>query len=317
VLRGLRALFDLSDDVEVTVECNPTSLDEHIASDLADAGVTRLSVGTQSLREDQLRFLGRLHDPEGAVRAVTAARSTGLRVSTDVIFGLPDQPVDDAVEQVRTLASLGLEHLSCYQLTIEAGTRFGELARRGRLPRADDGAVAEAFLAIDVELESHGLAHYEISNYARPGQESRHNVGYWTGLEYVGLGCGAYGFVRGDTDGRASGTRYRNDVQPDRYIEKTTRLRPAICEDDGLTESCETLDALILLRERIMLGLRLRDGFDLTKAGQELGLDPWTSERTRTIEWLEARGRLLRRGSNLVLPKEQWLFADDTAARLF
>ncbi len=300
VLSGIRSRARVTDDVEVTVECNPTSLDTERAKALADVGVGRVSIGTQSLRQDQLTYLGRLHDPSGARRAVEAALATVPRVSTDLIFGLPDQSPEDAREQATSLADMGLSHVSCYQLTIEPGTRFGELAKRGRLPLADEGAVAESFLAIDEALAGRGLAHYEISNYARPGEEARHNLGYWRGEEYVGLGCAAYGYARG--------ARYRNPIDPRKYVQGASTATEV---------SREPLDALALLRERIMLGLRLATGFDIDAAGRELGIDPWTADRTRETERLTARGRLVHEGSVLRIPRDAWLFTDDTAARLF
>lgn len=315
VLAAVRARFDVAPDLEVTVECNPTSLDTTRARALVDAGVDRLSIGTQSLRANELQYLGRLHDPAGALASIDAAIAAGVpRVSTDLIFGLPDQSAEDARSQALALADRGLLHLSCYQLTIEPGTRFGELARRGRLPLADDGRVAEAFLAIDEALAGRGLAHYEISNYAAPGHEARHNLGYWRGGEYLGLGCGAYGFVR-----RAgSAIRYRNAIDPAKYMDATRTTRDdAVGEGDGLSITSERLDGETLLRERIMLGLRLAGGLDVDAAARELGVEPWPDERRRSADRLVARGRLARDGSRLFIPPREWLWADDTAARLF
>ena len=171
VLEGVRRLFGLSERVEVTVECNPTSLDEDRARALLDVGVNRLSIGVQSLTDERLRYLGRLHDAAGARTAVLGALAAGVpRVSTDLIFGLPDQSPAEARREALELADLGVAHLSAYQLTIEPGTRFGELARRGRLPLADDGQVADSFLAIDEALRARGFRHYEISNPRRPGK---------------------------------------------------------------------------------------------------------------------------------------------------
>jgi oxygen-independent coproporphyrinogen-3 oxidase len=307
VLEGIRGALPCEPSVEVTVECNPTSLDGAAAAALRDAGVNRLSIGTQSLRADQLRYLGRLHDPEGARTAIRAAVASGIpRISTDLIFGLPDQTPEDASLQAGALADLGLSHLSCYQLTIEPGTRFGELAKRGRLPRADDGVVADSFVAIDEALKGRGLGHYEISNYARPGEEARHNLGYWRGEEYVGLGCGAFGFLRRTEDGVTRGTRYRNTPDPKRYM-----------EGGRAHETEEELDGEALLRERIMLGLRLAVGFDLGAAAQDLGVDGWTEARSRAARRLEGQGRIVREGNMLRIPSGGWIWADDTAARLF
>ncbi len=304
--------------LEVTVECNPTSLDEERARALQGVGVNRLSIGVQSLRDDRLRFLGRLHDARGAAAAVRGAIRAGVpRVSADLIFGLPGQSPAEARDEALELAELGVAHLSCYQLTIESGTRFGELARRGRLPLADDGAVAEAFLAIDEALTGRGFRHYEISNYARPGEEARHNLGYWRGDEYLGVGCGAYGFVRGPRV-PAQGVRWRNAVIPERYVEATRAMRSnVIGEGDGLSESTEELDAQTLLRERIMLGLRIEGGIDLDAAAKELETAGFTPERHQAAGWLEARGRIERRGATLRIPRSSWLWTDDTAARLF
>jgi putative oxygen-independent coproporphyrinogen III oxidase len=313
VLAGVRGTFaaGLGDGVEVTVECNPTSLDENVAGALVCAGVNRVSIGVQSLNDERLRFLGRLHDARGAVEAVRGAFRAGVpRISADLIFGLPGQLAAEARDEAVALADLGLSHVSCYQLTIEAGTRFGELARRGRLPLADDGAVAEAFVVIGEAMASRGLGHYEVSNYARPGQEARHNLGYWRGDEYLGLGCGAYGFARTHgPDEPARGIRWRNAVVPERYL-----------DGDALAqESRETLDGQTLLRERIMLGLRVGEGVDLADAARDLGLEQegWTPARERACAWLVAHGRVVREGSRVRSSPAAWLWVDDTAARLF
>jgi putative oxygen-independent coproporphyrinogen III oxidase len=312
VLDGIVRAFEHAPEgeLEITVECNPTSLDEPRARALLDVGVNRLSIGVQSLRDDRLRYLGRLHDAAGAVKAVLDAKRAGARrVSGDLIFGLPGQSPEDARHEALELVDLGLDHVSCYQLTIEPGTRFGELARRGRLPLADDGVVAEAFLAIDEAVGARGFAHYEVSNYARPGQEARHNLGYWRGDEYLGLGCGAYGFVRtGPPSPGRGGERYRNEVLPERYM---------IEADATAAAAREPLDGPTLLRERIMLGLRMDEGLDLDAAADDVGAPAWTPQRLRAAVWLEERGRIVREGSRLRVPRAAWLWTDDTAARLF
>jgi putative oxygen-independent coproporphyrinogen III oxidase len=321
VLQGVRRQLGAGSGVEVTVECNPTSLDAERARALLDAGVNRLSIGVQSLDDDRLRFLGRLHDGAGARRAVIDAIASGMpRVSADLIFGLPEQSPEEARREALELLDLGIAHLSAYQLTIEPGTRFGELARRGRLPLADEGNVADAFLAIDEVLGARGFRHYEISNHAMAGQEARHNLGYWRGDEYLGLGCGAYGFARleGDDVGTpvppapnppsssARGVRWRNEIVPERYVAGGS---------GGATS--ELLDGETLLRERIMLGLRMDEGVDLEASARELGVPAWTAERRRASAWLSERGRIALSGSRIRIPRSAWLWTDDTAARLF
>lgn len=311
VLARTKEIFGCAPGVEVTVECNPTSLDEAKARALLDVGVNRLSIGTQSLREEQLKFLGRLHDPGGALAAIDGAKAAGVsRISTDLIFGLAGQPPQDAADQAIFLADRGMSHLSCYQLTIEAGTQFGELAKRGRLPLADDGLVAESFLAIDEALSARGFRHYEISNYAMPGEEARHNLGYWRGEQYLGLGCGAFGQI-----GR---TRYRNAIDPKKYLAAAKSVRSdMVGQGDGLSMSSEALSGEMLLRERIMLGLRLAGGFDLEASATELGALAWPKDREQAARKLIDGGRLVRESGRVFIPKPAWLWTDDIAARLF
>ena len=306
--------------IEITAECNPTSLDRARADALLQAGVTRLSIGVQSLDEGQLRYLGRLHDPALARAAVRAAVATGARTSADLIFGLPQQRTEEAAAHAAELVDLGLEHLSAYSLTIEPGTRFGELAKRGRLPLAEEDDTCDAFLAIEEVLGGRGFHHYEVSNYARPGREAQHNLGYWRGRAYLGLGCAAYGF--GLREGRpVSGLRYRNDPDPARYVEGTRGLVAGVPRvGDGVTSSVEPLDGETLLRERIMLGLRLEDGVDLEACGEELALSHevvWTSSRRRAVDALTHDQRLAVDGGRLRIPPHRRLSTDGVAARLF
>ncbi|HWL84591.1 MAG TPA: radical SAM family heme chaperone HemW [Polyangiaceae bacterium] len=317
VLRHIRERFPCTPDLEITVECNPTSLDRERADALRAVGVDRLSIGTQSLRTEQLRFLGRLHDPDGARNAIRDAFASGVpRISTDMIFGLPDQTPEDARDQAIALAELGLTHLSCYQLTIEPGTQFGELAKRGRLPLADDGHTADAFLAIDDALSARGFRHYEISNYAHRGEESRHNLGYWRGDEYIGVGCAAFGCVQ--TGSNVERVRYRNAIDPRRYVEATRSMRrDVVGEGDGVSMFSETIDGAALLREKIMLGLRTEEGVDLEASAVALGVEAWPRDRKRAADRLVSMDRLTVDGGHLSIPRKAWLFTDDAAARLF
>ncbi len=312
-LAGVRGSFtSVAPELEVTVECNPTSLDEDRASRLREVGVNRLSVGVQSLDPGRLAFLGRLHDVEGGLRAVRAALAAGFdRVSADLIYGVeggtPESPEAAAREVARLVDETGVRHLSAYGLTIEPGTAFGELHRKGRLPVASDDVLADSFFAIDEALGARGLAHYEVSNYAAPGEESRHNLGYWRGDDYLGLGCGAVGTLS-DRDG-GTAARYRNHPDPGRYMRGAAARSLAVLER-------ESLDPKTRLRERIMLGLRLDAGFDLGAAEEALGLAP-DPERTRVIDGLVRAGKLERDGRRLRIPKRARAFTDGIAAALF
>jgi putative oxygen-independent coproporphyrinogen III oxidase len=297
---------------EITVECNPTSLDEDHARALMRVGVNRLSVGVQGLDEQRLRFLGRLHDPEGGLAALRAALRSGMpRVSGDLIYGVAgghEQQASDAAEEARAVAGTGVSHVSAYNLTIEPGTQFGELARRGRLPLLAEDTMVDSFFAIEEVLEGAGLHHYEISNYARPGHEARHNLGYWEGIDYVGLGCAAFGTLSAN-DGSA--VRYRNMTSPGRYMAAARGPTPELVESD------ERLDPETRLRERIMLGLRLRNGMDLEATAEALGVPAWPDERRRAADRLQKAGRLEVEGGRLRIPRPAWVFADGIAAALF
>jgi putative oxygen-independent coproporphyrinogen III oxidase len=303
---------EVAADVEITAECNPSSLDEGRARALLDAGVNRLSVGVQSLDEERLKFLGRLHDAEGGLEAVRAAlRSGARRVSGDLIYAVATEAseakAEEAARDVAAVADLGVTHVSAYSLTIEPGTGFGDLARKGRLPIAPDDAAADAYLAVEAALESRGFVHYEVSNYAKAGAESQHNLGYWRGHDYLGLGCGAYGTL---SVGGGAAVRYRNFTSPEAYVERANARA-------SLDASVEKLDPETRLRERIMLGLRLKDGIDLDLAADDLGVLVWTEARRRAVDKLVASGRVERDGSILRVPGSARLYTDGIAIALF
>jgi oxygen-independent coproporphyrinogen-3 oxidase len=317
VLRTIVDSFGAShSSVEVTVECNPSSFDDEVARALLDAGVNRISIGVQGLSADRLRFLGRLHDPDGGLRAVDAALRAGIpRVSADLIFGVAGQTPEDAAAEAQRVADTGLTHLSAYALTIEPNTRFGALARKGRLPLLPEQAVAESFEAVHAALTGAGLEHYEVSNYARDGHEAQHNLGYWRGNDYLGVGLGAWGTV---TD-QGRRVRYRNTAVAERYISGAgdwATLDLGHAGPGSLVSDVEAIDAETELTERLMLGLRLAEGVDVVSAGRSVGVDPWTPERLRAVDRLTERGRIVREGSRLRIPVDAWLYADGTIAEV-
>jgi putative oxygen-independent coproporphyrinogen III oxidase len=298
-------------EVEVTAECNPTSLDLEKARALGAVGVNRISLGVQGLDAERLAFLGRLHDPDGGIDAARAALGSPVpRVSVDFIFGVAGQTPQQAAAEARTLAALGTTHLSAYALTIEPGTDFGARAKKGRLPLLDEALVADSFTAVDQALEQAGFDHYEISNFARQGHVSRHNLGYWRGYDYLGLGTGAWGTVTLPS-GRL---RYRNSPSPERY-QASHFTTPFAAGAEGCAV-LEPLDPGTSLRERIMLGLRLAEGFDLEAAACELEVPALPETRKRALERLLKSGRIERDGSRLRIPKPHWLFADGIISEL-
>jgi oxygen-independent coproporphyrinogen-3 oxidase len=310
VLAGIHEAFP-SADAEVTAECNPSSFDERRAEELLRAGVNRVSLGVQGLERERLGFLGRLHDAEGGLRALRVAMNAGFRrVSADLIFGVAGESPEDARREALTLAELGPTHLSAYALTIEPGTRFGALAKAGRLPLLEEDLVARSFESVGQALASAGFEQYEISNFARGGHYAEHNLAIWRGGAYLGLGTGAWGTVP-----RAGGLlRYRNAPAPERYL--TACASAALWEISELVSDSEHVDGETALRERLMLGLRLAEGVDVARAARETGAVGWTRERERAAARLVQNGRLERNGDRLRIPKRAWLFADGVVREL-
>ena len=316
VIEAIGRTFRADAALEVSLECDPSSLDEDTARALVDVGVNRLSIGVQALDDERLRFLGRIHTRDEAITAVRGALHAGVpRVSTDLMYAVAGQTPTDAAAEATALADLGVTHVSAYSLTIEQGTPFGQLARRGRLPLCEDAVMAESFFAIDEALTGTGFVHYEVSNYAKPRFEARHNLGYWQGRDYLGLGCGAYGTLRG----KEGAVRYRNQATPRTYLAATDPRRSAARDDllRDVTAIEERLDGPALLRERIMLGLRMKDGFDLEASASELATDPYPAERRHALAALEQRGRIVRSAARITVPRQAWIWVDDTAAALF
>ncbi len=293
-------------DLEVTVECNPTSLDRARAAALREAGVNRVSVGVQSLDAERLAWLGRLHDAEGALRALREASLELSRVSGDLMFGLPGQAPEAFLADLERVLDTGVKHVSAYALTIEPGTQFGELHKKGRLPIATDDAYADTFLAVEARMARAGLEHYEVSNYAVPGQEARHNLHYWRGGAYVGVGAGAVGCV--DDPRTHAAERWRSEPLPARYLETSGT--------EAVTTWREALGADDRVREALMLGLRTREGVSLRAIEARTGLD-LRRGRERAIERRVGRGELVLDGDTLRVPQRHWLALDAIVTDLF
>ncbi|MCA9582548.1 MAG: radical SAM family heme chaperone HemW [Myxococcales bacterium] len=305
VLQAIRAAFgDEAEDLEVTAECNPSSLDHRTAEGFRNAGINRLSIGVQSLDDRELQYLGRLHDAKGAKGAVSLACETFEHVSADLMFGLPGQTTGMVTRYVEQLVDLGVEHLSAYALTIEPGTQFGELHRKGRLTIAPDDDYAEIFLHVEGCLERMGFEHYEVSNYALPGAHSRHNLHYWQAGSYFGLGAAGVGALLSP----GGGFRWRNQPDASKYMAARDRNERFVEREDLPPET--------RLREAIMLGLRTKEGLDLEAMALWTGLDPRTARKTEIERGIDA-GDLLLAGSRLSVPRPRWLVLDRIVTDLF
>jgi len=263
LLRDVRDLFAPAPDLEVTLEANPTSIETSRLAALRDAGVNRISIGIQSLEPEPLAMLGRRHSVEQAVEALNIARSLFPRVSFDLIYARPGQTVAAWRVELRRALELAADHLSLYQLTIEPGTKFEALHRRGEIVLPAETVATALYDATAEEAARFGLLQYEISNYARPGSESRHNLQYWRYGDYAGVGPGAHG--RLSFDGRVFATRRHR--APEIWAEMVER------DDHGMTEQI-ALDQQSRAREMLLMGLRLMEGVSedlfLARTGQSL-----------------------------------------------
>jgi oxygen-independent coproporphyrinogen-3 oxidase len=246
ILRHLRRRFDVSPDAEVTCEANPDTVDEGSLSALREGGVTRLSMGAQSFDLQVLDALERVHRPEAVRRAMRAARAAGFdNVSLDLIYGARGETPGSWRRTLEEALALAPEHLSCYALTIERGTPLGRKVAAGLEPAPDPDAQADRYEVVCERLAAAGYRHYELSNWALPGRECLHNVGYWERRPFLGLGPGAHSA----RDGR----RWWNVRSPERYI-------AAVREGDLPVAGAERPDEEARRLERLFLGLRLAEG---------------------------------------------------------
>ncbi len=306
VLRGVFEAFDrVAEDLEVTAECNPNSFNQDRATALLDGGVNRLSLGVQSLRDRHLDFLGRLHNANEALAALSIATRTVPRVSADLMFGLPTQTVIELCEDIGQLVDAGAAHVSAYALTIEAQTPFGALHRKGLLKVASDDCYADLFEAAESAFADKGFTHYEVSNYARTAEESRHNQHYWRGGAYLGLGVGAVGCLDAAP---GAARRWRNEPDPERYMAARTL--------DSVEQSEERLGPVELNREALMLGLRTVEGVDLAQSRRRSGQDVRVG-REAAIEQAIDRGDLKDTTTHFAVPRDKWLKLDAIVRDLF
>jgi oxygen-independent coproporphyrinogen-3 oxidase len=254
-------LFDPVADLEVTLEANPTSVEAARLAEFRAAGVNRVSLGVQALDDLALRRLGRQHDAAAAIAALETARRLFPRLSFDLIYARPGQDLAAWRAELRQALDLAADHLSLYQLTIEPGTGFEAAARRGELVLPDPDAAAALYQATGEEAARFGLLPYEVSNYARPGAESRHNLAYWRYSDYAGIGPGAHGRV--SLDHRLLATRRHRAPEP----------WASLVEAQGHGTTQETPVAPTeRAREMLLMGLRLSEGIDPTRFAARTGI---------------------------------------------
>jgi oxygen-independent coproporphyrinogen-3 oxidase len=294
-----RDAFDLDPAVEVTLETNPETSSPERMERFRAAGVNRISFGVQSFREAELRRLGRVHTADRARAAVNEARCAGFdNISVDLMMWLPQQSRDDWQESVEALISLDPDHASLYLLELYPNAPLKEDMARAGWSLAPEDDAAEMYLWSLGRLDEAGYRQYEISNVARPGRESRHNLKYWTDGEWLGFGSGAHS--------TRDGVRWKNVTGTEDYIRRVTAGMSPVVETRRLSRDER-------LEEALFTGLRLADGVDIAAAGRRYGVDVWARFGPGLTPFVDA-GLLRREGPRLRLTRDGMLVANEIMA---
>ncbi|APE28744.1 radical SAM family heme chaperone HemW [Aurantiacibacter gangjinensis] len=286
LLHEAEKLWGFAPDIEITLEANPSSVEAANFAALAAAGVNRVSLGMQSLDDQALRFLARLHNAEEGLKAVKTGQNVFKRVSFDLIYALPDQTEAAWREQLLRALDFGTSHLSLYQLTIEPGTRFATDVRTGGFTPLDDDCAADLFELTQEMTRAAGLPSYEISNHAAPGEESRHNLTYWRYQDYVGIGPGAHG--------RRGGLATLRHRKPENWLAAVNRNGHGLKEEraPGAAEQAS---------EALLMGLRLAEGVDLTALSARFGLPEAALIDPRKLQQFKELRLISRTGSRIAV----------------
>ena len=275
LIADIRTAFTIATDAEITVEANPADITESLLASLRRSGVNRLNIGIQSFNDGILAFLGRRHNQKQAEEAIAAARRAGIEnIGIDLIYGVPGQSMDVWLSTLRAAVALTPDHLSCYQLTLEEGTPLAERCSRGEVVLPEETVQADFFCNTSKFLEENSYLHYEVSNFARPGRESRHNGKYWNHTHYLGLGPAAHSF-----DGRR---RWWNHRSVKTYRENLAAGKTPVIDSELLTDEQLRLEALFL-------GFRTRKGVDLEGYQRRYHFDLLT-EKGKMIRYLTDEG---------------------------
>ena len=297
----IRDNFLFTDGVEFTVEANPNTVTHEKLSLMRSQGVNRLSLGVQSFSDEILQTLGRLHTAKQAADAFRVARSVGFKnISIDLIYGIPGQTADHWEEALDAAIALKPEHVSAYNLSLDAGSQFMRESEAGEFALPDEEICAAMYERAVITLNNAGYVRYEISNFSLPGYECRHNMNYWERGEYLGLGPGAWSFI--------SGRRYANIADTLEYVQRLSSGRTII--DDQ-----EIVGPRSSAREMVLLSLRTSQGLDLSRFEQEFGPDPLRRLERNAVPLRDA-GLLRVKDGRLTLTDRGILLLDEALARL-
>ena len=318
ILQAASRSFAIDSQAEITIEANPGDLDDAACRGLLRQGVNRLSIGVQSLDNGLLQLLGRRHSADGAIVAFRTARDAGFEnVNLDLMYGLPGQSLRQWEDTITRLAALLPEHISLYALTLEEGTPMRLWADQGKISEPDPDVAADMYALAREVLSASGYQHYEISNWAKPGLQSRHNLVYWRNEPYLGVGPGAHS--------RLGDYRFWTVLAPREYTARTTQWSEA--NTQGWTmfgegelgqartvDGWENIDTDTSCSETMFLGLRLLDGLEIARASEAVGQDLAVRYAAEIEELLEL-GLLLREGDTIRLDPSAYLIANQVFTR--
>lgn len=305
VMEKLASIASFSTKVEVSLEVNPRTADREKLVSLMRVGVNRISVGVQSFSQRKLDFYGRFTTPDDCVRALVDVRDAGFHnYNLDLIYGSSRETREEFEEDIRTALRFSPTHISAYCLTIEPGTEFATLWRKGKLSLPDDSVLVEFMRSAREILEAEGYGNYEVSNFARPGYECRHNLIYWNCHDYLGVGAGAHSHIScGGEEGW--GIRRSNVRNPELYMKRVTGDGDAVCASYDLSRTTA-------LEDKLLMGLRLSDGVGIEGLKKRFGCEPDASG----LEYLESDGFILTDGDRLRLTAKGRIFTDELVARV-
>ncbi len=292
-------LWPVVPDIEITLEANPSSVEASRFAALAQAGINRVSLGLQALEGGGMEFLGRTHGVKEGLAALEVAIGSFERVNFDLIYARPEQTPKAWASELTRAINLGADHMSLYQLTIEPGTRFESMVRQGEFTPLDNDQAAELFELTQAMMNDAGLPAYEVSNHARPGQESRHNLAYWRYQDYLGIGPGAHG--------RRGGLATVRHKKPENWLE-------AIARNGHGLQSEEPLSAAEQAREALVMGLRLQEGVNLGAIRARTGIDTLVSPQQ--IQTLADEELLSHKDERLTVTPKGMLLLDAILAAI-
>ena len=284
LIRAAEAHWGFTNDIEITMEANPSSVEAARFAELSAAGVNRVSLGLQALDDEILGFLGRAHRVDESLAALDTAQRHFERVSIDLIYARPNQAADQWEGELARAIGFGTTHMSLYQLTIEAGTRFATDVAKQQWQPLDDDLAADLYVLTQEMTASAGLPAYEISNHAAPGHESRHNLAYWRYQDYAGVGPGAHG--------RRGGMATMRHKKPENFLSAVARNNHGLKSEDALDRETQAMEALLM-------GLRLDEGVDISTLSARFSIDSGDLLDWKAVDKLETLGFVHRAGRHV------------------